>query len=105
MRGTVHPRKDVDYFRLDLSDRVVRTPLRAHLLGILKVDVGLYLHRVEADGKLTLVQTSERGKGEAPETISFSAEPGVYLFEVRDTKKRESNFQDRYQLTVSENAG
>jgi hypothetical protein len=103
IRGTLHPRKDVDYYRLDLSGRMVRTPLRATLLGILKVDLGLYLHRLEADGSLSLVQTADRAKGEQPETIRYSAEPGVYLFEVRDSsKKNEANFQDRYQLTVSE---
>lgn len=102
MRGTIYPKKDVDYFKLDLSARQVKTPLSATLLGILKVDVGLYLHRVEADGKLTLVQTSDGAKGEKPETVRFAAEPGVYVFEVRDTKNREANFQDSYQLTVDE---
>lgn len=102
VRGTVYPAKDVDYFRVDLSDRPVRTSLTATLLGILKVDVGLYLHRVQPDGKLTLVQTSDRAKGDQPETIRYSAEPGVYLFEVRDARNREANFQDSYQLTVEE---
>jgi len=102
VRGTVYPAKDVDYYRLDLSDRPVRTPLRATLLGILKVDVGLYLHRLGEDGKLALVQTADRAKGDQPENIRYSLEPGVYVFEVRDTKNRESNFQDSYQLTVEE---
>ncbi|ADO73463.1 hypothetical protein [Stigmatella aurantiaca] len=102
LRGTVYPVKDVDYYRLDLSDRPVRTSLRATLLGILKVDVGLYLHRMGEDGKLSLVQTADRAKGDQPETIRYSAEPGVYLLEVRDTKNRESNFQDAYQLSVEE---
>jgi len=102
VRGTVYPPKDVDYYRLDLTDRPVRTPIRATLLGILKVDVGLYLHRVGEDGKLSLVQTSDRAKGDQPENIRYSLEPGVYIFEVRDAKNRESNFQDPYQLTVAE---
>ncbi|NPC50776.1 ABC transporter substrate-binding protein [Corallococcus sp. AB032C] len=102
VRGTVYPAKDVDFFRVDLSDRPVRTAITATLLGILKVDVGLYLHRVQPDGKLTLVQTSDRAKGDLPETIRYSAEPGVYVFEVRDAKNREANFQDSYQLTVEE---
>lgn len=102
IRGTVFPKKDVDYFAVDLRERQVKTPLRATLLGVLKVDVGLYLHRVEADGKLTLVQTSDSAKGDKPETIRFSAEPGLYVFEVRDVKNREANFQDSYQLTVEE---
>jgi hypothetical protein len=102
VRGTVYPLKDVDYYRLDLSDRPVRTPIKATLLGILKVDVGLYLHRLGEDGKLALVQTSDRAKGDQPEVIRYSAEPGVYLLEVRDARNREANFQDAYQLTVEE---
>ncbi len=102
VRGTVFPAKDTDLYRLDLSDRPVRTSLKATLLGILKVDVGLYLHRVQPDGKLSLVQTADRAKGDQPEGISFSAEPGIYVFEVRDAKNREANFQDAYQLTVEE---
>jgi hypothetical protein len=102
VRGTVYPPKDVDYYRLDLTDRPVRTPIRATLLGILKVDVGLYLHRVGEDGKPQLVQTADRAKGDQPENIRYSLEPGVYVLEVRDTKNRESNFQDSYQLMVEE---
>jgi hypothetical protein len=73
------------------------------LLGILKVDVGLYLHRVDDGGMLALVQTSDRAKGDQPEILRYSAEPGIYILEVRDsTKRNEANFQDRYQLTVQE---
>lgn len=102
VRGTVYPKKDVDYFALDLRDRPVKTAIVATLTGLLKVDVGLYLHRVEEDGKLTLVQTSDGAKGEKSEVVRFAAEPGLYVFEVRDVKNREANFQDSYQLTVEE---
>lgn len=102
VRGTIYPKKDVDYFQVDLRDRDVKTPLRASVTGVLKVDLGLYLHRVEADGKLTLVQTSDGARGDKPEIIRFSAEPGLYLLEVRDAKNREANFQDSYQLSVDE---
>jgi hypothetical protein len=102
VRGTVYPLKDVDYYRLDLSDRPVRTPMKVTLLGILKVDVGLYLHRMGEDGKLSLVQTSDRARGDQPEVIRYSAEPGVYFLEVRDARNREANFQDAYQLTIEE---
>jgi hypothetical protein len=104
MRGTVFPKKDVDYFQLDLRDRQVKTPLKATVTGVLKVDVGLYLHRLEADGKLTLVQTSDGAKGDRPETVRYAAEPGLYVLEVRDAKNREANFQDSYQLSVDEEA-
>ena len=102
VRGTVLPKRDVDYYRLDLGDRPVKTPIKATLTGILKVDVALFLYRQEADGSLTLVQTSDRGKGDAPEIIRYAAEPGTYYFKVQDSKNRESNFQDSYQLTVEE---
>ncbi len=102
IRGTIYPKKDVDYFALDLRERPVKTAIRATVLGILKVDVGLYLHRVEADGKLTLVQTSDFAKGDKAETVRFAAEPNLYVFEVRDAKNREANFQDSYQLSVDE---
>jgi hypothetical protein len=102
VRGTVYPKKDVDYFRLDLSERPVKTALKATLIGILKVDVALYLYQQAEDGSLSLVQTSDRGKGDAPEVIRYAADPGVYVFKVQDSKNRESNFQDSYQLTVEE---
>ncbi len=102
MRGTIYPKKDTDFFALDLRERPVKTAIKATVLGVLKVDVGLYLHRVEADGKLTLVQTSDSAKGDKPETVRFAAEPGLYVLEVRDAKNREANFQDSYQLSVDE---
>ena len=102
LRGTVFPKRDSDFYRLDLSERPVRTSLVLSLIGVLKLDVGLYLHRLDEDGKPQLVQTSDRAKGDAPESIRYSAEPGVYLLEVRDAKNRESNFQDPYQLSVDE---
>lgn len=102
VRGTIYPKKDVDYFAVDLRERQVKTALKATVIGVLKVDVGLYLHRVEADGKLTLVQTSDSAKGDKPETVRFAAEPGLYVLEVRDAKNREANFQDSYQLGLDE---
>ncbi|MFT3707902.1 MAG: ABC transporter substrate-binding protein [Archangium sp.] len=102
IRGTVFPKKDVDYFSIDLREKPVKTAINATALGVLKVDIGLYLHRVESDGKLTLVQTADGAKGDKAENIRFAAEPGLYVLEVRDSKNREANFQDSYQLTVEE---
>jgi hypothetical protein len=101
LRGTIQPKKDVDDYKLDLSDRPVKTAIRATLTQILKVKVGLYLYRVE-DGQLTLVQTSDHAKGDQPEVIQYSADPGVYVFQVRDVRNREANFQDAYLLTVEQ---
>ncbi|HYR54511.1 MAG TPA: ABC transporter substrate-binding protein [Myxococcaceae bacterium] len=102
IRGTIHPKKDVDYFRLDLSGKPVKTSIKASVTGVLKLHIGLYLRRLLEDGRSTLVQTADRAKGDAPEIIRYSAEPGIYLLEVRDSKNRESNFLDWYQLTVEE---
>jgi hypothetical protein len=102
MRGHVHPKKDVDLYRLDLTRALVKVPLRINLTGILKVDLALKLYRLDAEGKPTLVQSSEKGKGDQPESIRYAAEPGVYLIEVKDTPNRQSNFIDAYQLLVEQ---
>jgi hypothetical protein len=102
VRGTVFPRKDVDYYLVDLKNKSVKTALELTALGILKVDIGMYLHRVNDDGTLSLVQSSDGARNDKPEKMSFSAEPGQYVVEIRDTKNRESNFQDSYQLNVVE---
>ena len=103
VKGWVHPRKDVDLYRIDLTSSPVKVPLKATATGILKVDVALALFRVE-EGKTepVVVQRAERAKGDQPETIRYTAEPGVYLLEVRDTKNRESNFVDAYHLTLEQ---
>lgn len=99
MRGVVHPRRDVDLYRLDLTSAAVKTPLKITATGILKVDIGLSLHRIEGD-KAVLVQSADKAKGDLAETLRYPAEPGAYLIEVRDAKNRESNFQDAYRVTV-----
>lgn len=104
VRGHIHPRRDEDFFLLDLTRSPVKVPLKATLTGILKVDVSLGLFRLEEDGKATLVQRSERGKGEQPEIVRYSAEPGRYVLQVKDTKSWQSNYVDAYQLTVEQDA-
>jgi hypothetical protein len=104
VRGHVHPRRDEDFYLLDLSRSPVKVPLKATLTGILKVDVSLGLFRLEQDGKPTLVQRSEKGKGEQPEIVRYSAEPGQYVFQVKDTKSWQSNYVDAYQLTVEQDS-
>jgi hypothetical protein len=100
LRGTIHPRRDVDFYRLDLSAQPVKVNLKATATGILKVDIALYLYRQKPDGSLGLVQTSDTGKGDAPESVTFAAEPGVYFLKVKDTHDRASNFLDSYSLHV-----
>ena len=104
MKGHIHPKKDVDFFQVDLSKSPVKVPLKATVTGILKVDVALSLLRVDAadPSHPTLIQHADKSKGEQPETIRFTVEPGVYLLEVRDSKNFQSNFMDAYQLTVEQ---
>jgi hypothetical protein len=103
LRGTIQPKRDEDWFKLDLSARPVKTAIRATLIGILKVHAGLYMYSSTGDAKPEIVQTADSAKGDAPEVIKFTADPGVYYFRVADTHKvPESNFQDSYQLTVEE---
>ncbi|MBS2029499.1 MAG: ABC transporter substrate-binding protein [Deltaproteobacteria bacterium] len=100
LRGTIHPKKDVDFYRLDLTSLPVKTTIKASVTGILKVDVALYLYRQKEDGTLAIVQTSDSAKGDAPESITYAAEPGLYFLKVKDTKDRESNFVDSYAIRV-----
>jgi len=100
VRGHVYPKGDVDFFRVDLSHSLVRKPLLATLFGLPKNSLGLWLHRLNEEGKLELVQTAPLPKKDAPTVLRYSAAPGVYFLEVKDPKKRESNFQDEYQLRV-----
>ena len=101
LRGNVDPRRDEDLYRLDLSAQPVKTPIRAQVSGILKVDVALYLYRQEPDGSTQLVQTSDQGKGDASESITYAADPGVYFLKVKDARDRASNFVDSYLLRVA----
>ncbi len=100
LRGHIHPRKDLDLYRVDLSGSPVKVPLKATVTGILKVDIAAALYRLGEDGKLAVLQTAEREKGDGTEVLRHTVEPGVYYLGVRDTRNRESNFVDSYQVLV-----
>ena len=102
VRGHIYPKGDVDFFRVDLSQNLVRKPILATLFGLPKNALGLWLHRLDSDGQLELVQTAPIPKKDGPTVLRYSAPPGVYFLEVKDAKKRESNFQDEYQLRVDD---
>lgn len=103
IRGTIHPRKDLDLYRIELSASPVKVPLRATVTGILKVDVAAELYRLGDDGKLQVLQIADRAKGDETEVLTHTVEPGVYYLGVRDTRNREANFVDSYQLRVERN--
>ena len=100
VRGHIYPKGDVDFFRVDLSQHLVRKPILVTLFGLPKNNLGLWLHRLDEEEKLELVQTAPVPKKEGPTTLRYSATPGIYFLEVKDPKKRESNFQDEYQLRI-----
>jgi hypothetical protein len=100
VRGYIYPKEDVDFFRVDLSRNLVRKPILATLFGLPKNSLGLWLHRLDNEGKLELVQTAPVPPKDRPTVLRYSAVPGVYFLEVKDPRKRESNFQDEYQLRI-----
>ena len=100
LRGNIQPRRDADFYRLDLSSLPVKAQLHAVVSGILKVDVALYLYRQGSDGSVALVQTSDTAKGDAAESIRYAADPGVYFLKVKDARDREANFVDAYAIHV-----
>jgi len=102
VRGHIYPKGDVDFFRVDLSQNLVRKPLLATLFGLPKNNLGLWLHRLDNEGKLELVQTAPVPKKEGPTVLRYSAVPGVYFLEVKDFKNSESNFKDEYQLRMDD---
>jgi len=100
LRGYIYPKGDVDFFRVDLSQSLVRKPILATLFGLPKNSLGLWLHRLDEEGKLELVQTAPIPQKDRPTVLRYSAVPGIYFLEVKDSRNRESNFQDEYQLRV-----
>jgi len=104
LRGTLHPKRDVDFFRLDLSDQNGPRQTVIECTGIPKVDVAITLLGPERDekGKPKVVASSSRGKGEAKEEIAKELLPGEYHILVRGQPRSESNARDQYVLTVTQ---
>ena len=102
MRGTISPRGDRDYYRIDLRTQEVKTKLVLRVTGVALVDLALQLYRVEANGTRTLVQTADTGKRGAPEMLQYAAPPGLYLLGVADASDRTASAFDDYQLVWDE---
>ncbi len=104
LRGTLHPKGDVDVFKLDLSSQDGPRTTTIECTGIPKVDIRLKLLGPELDekGKHKVVETSSKGKGEEKEQISKELMPGEYWIVVSGPRFGESNTSDQYVLTVTQ---
>lgn len=104
VRGYLHPRADVDFYRLDLSGQEGPRNTVLELQGIPKLDVALALLGPERDeqGRLKTRVTVDQGKGEQAERLSKELMPGVYHVKVWGRPRSESNATDQYLLTVTQ---
>jgi hypothetical protein len=104
LRGTLHPRRDVDYYLLDLTGMEGPRNTVIECTGIPKLDIGLTLLGPEKDekGRNKAVASSTRGKGEAKEEIQSELTPGEYIIMVNYRPRSESNTRDQYVLTVTQ---
>jgi hypothetical protein len=104
LRGTLHPRADVDHYALDLSGQDGPRNTLIECTGIPKLDIALKLLGPEKDekGNPRVVAESSRGKGEEREEISRELMPGEYVIVVSGTPAKESNAKDQYVLTVTQ---
>ncbi len=104
LRGTMHPRRDVDLYQLDLSEQDGPRNTTIECSGIPKVDVALKLLGPERDedGKHETVAVSAKGKDEEKEQITEELMPGVYWIVVRGGRHDGSNTSDQYVLTVTQ---
>jgi hypothetical protein len=104
LRGTLHPMRDEDYYRLDLSGQAGPRDTTIECTGIPKVDVAIALLGPELDGKgqPKPVAESKKGRGEQNEQIQKELMPGEYLIRVWGRPRSESNTIDQYVLTVTQ---
>jgi hypothetical protein len=85
LHGYAYPRRDVDFYRLDLSAQPVAQGIVIHLGGVAKVPLALSLHAASPDGAHpgSLINTIDHQQTGAAEEIRVKLEPGVYLISVR----------------------
>ncbi len=104
LRGTMHPKLDRDYYKLDLSEQAGPRNTLIECTGIPKVDIAISLLGPEKDekGNLKEIAKSAKGKGEQKEQIQQELMPGEYHFLVRGRPRTESNTRDQYLLTVTQ---
>ncbi|MBN2494212.1 MAG: PPC domain-containing protein [Deltaproteobacteria bacterium] len=104
LRGTLHPKGDVDTFKLDLSGQDGPRNTLIECTGIPKVDISAKLLGPEMDdkGNHKAVASSAKGKGEEKEQVSSELMPGEYFIVISGKPRNESNTRDQYVLTVTQ---
>ncbi len=93
--GYIHPRGDVDFYRLVVRNRQAGK-LEIILEGIMKVNTDMILY----DEELEEIARAQAKPTEGIERITFDGNPGVYFIKVYDNDGKESNYRDRYKLAV-----
>jgi hypothetical protein len=104
LRGTLHPVRDTDLFKLDLSGQAGPRDTTVECTGIPKVDISIALLGPELDekGQPKSVATSAKGRGEDKEEIQQELMPGEYFIKVWGSPGGEGNTIDQYVLTVTQ---
>jgi len=104
LRGTLHPARDADYYKLDLSGQAGPRDTTIECTGIPKVDIIISLLGPEQDekGQPKSMATSKKGRGEQKEQIQKELMPGEYFIKVWGRPSSESNTIDQYVLTVTQ---
>ncbi|MBW1811174.1 MAG: hypothetical protein JRJ87_23485 [Deltaproteobacteria bacterium] len=104
LRGTLHPKNDIDMFKLDLSGQDGPRDTIIECTGIPKLNISIKLlgPEKEADGKPKMIASSSKGKGDAKEQMQKELMPGEYFIIVRGSPRDESNKRDQYLLTVTQ---
>lgn len=96
-RGYIHPAKDVDVWKLVVTEPASVT---LTLSKVPKLDLSLTVREAAAPGsEATIVGTVDRTKVEGEERLVVPFEPGTYFIEVR-AKGTESNALAPYSLGV-----
>lgn len=95
LSGYMFPLKDVDVYRLDLSQRTDPTSLQLTVTGILKVDQSVELR----DSTDAVVQAAAKQPAGEDEIIKATLDPGVYQIIIKGSGE---NPRDMYQLRVEE---
>lgn len=95
LSGYYYPKKDVDYYRLDLSSRMEPVALEITVTGIPKVDFTLTL----LDAEKNVIATAAEKPADENESIRATLDPGIYDIRVEG---KNSNPRDYYQLRVEE---
>jgi hypothetical protein len=83
LSGYAFPAKDIDVYRLDLSNQPVAAGVTIHLTAVAKVPLALELHEAKEAKLGELLNTSDPGKAGLDAQIQQKLDPGVYYLVVK----------------------